>query len=544
MLRPVTRKHRRFVRPRVVVPIVAVGVVAAAVPVTMQLSRVSLQVDGPRDGALVGAAALKTASFRVVADGNSTDKVTLQLDGKPVTGKPEGPALVVPLAGLPDGAHRLVAELPGTFPGVHTTVRRSFTVDTTPPALHVDVPKATSLKQAVTLTGTASGATSVLADGKKVAVDAGKFSVHFATPPVAAKIVARDAAGNTSEQTIDVPVRYPDKIRAIHETGLSWTFDRDRNEALQLAREHKINAVQLDIKDEDGIVNFDPHVPLASQIGAVRTYYDPAKVAAQLHGLGVRLIGRIVAFRDPALAGWAWNHGHKEWVIQTPTGQPWGNGGYGTASFTNFSDQQVRDYNIAIAKAAAKAGFDDVIFDYIRRPDGNWNAMRVPNLPHTNAAAYQAINTFAEQSRTALRPLGAFVGAALFAQAVNAPQDTAQNVPQLAKYLDVVTPMDYPSHWLHGEYGVPDPNAGPQATYDIVHRSLVDWAKAVKGTNCAVVPWLQAEDFRGDYTPAMVASQIKGARDSGMPGFILWNANAYYLKWEPALTADAPRVIG
>ncbi len=260
--------------------------------------------------------------------------------------------------------------------------------------------------------------------------------------------------------------------------------------------------------------------------------------------MGVRLIGRIVTFKDPKLADWAWKNGHPDWVVQTPSGQPWGGGsGYGAASFTNFANEQVHTYNLDIAKAAAKAGFDDIIFDYIRRPDGPFAQMKVAGMAHTNEAAYAAINQFSKQARDELRPLGVFVGAALFAQAAEIPQDTSQNVPEMSKYLDVMTPMDYPSHWLHGEYGVPNPNAGPQATHDVVYRSLKSWTKGVKGTNAQVVPWLQAEDWGGPYSPEMVASQIRAARENDMPGFILWNANAYYAKWESALTPDAPNVL-
>ena len=535
----------RWRRPRVIVPFLTVGIIAAAVPSTYLLTGPQLTVSGPKNGALLGAAGAKDLAFRVVPGHGSPSDVTVTLDGRRERTQVEGSAAVVHLQGLKDGKHTVAARVSGRLPGQHTTVSRTFTVDTTPPTLDVKVPKATSLRQAVTVTGTAKDATKLTADGKPVDLHNGAFSITFPTAPSGVNLVAADAAGNEATKTLDVAVRYPNGIRAVHETGLSWAYPRDRDEALAMAKAHKLNAIEIDIKDEDGAVNFDPHVPLATQAGAVHNYWDPTQVAKQLHSMGVRLIGRIVTFKDPQLADWAWKHGHHDWVIQTPSGQPWGGGSsYGAASFTNFSNPAVRDYNLAIAKAAAKAGFDDIIFDYIRRPDGPWSSMKVPGLPHTNDAAYGAINDFTKQARAALHPLGAFVGAAIFAQAVNAPQDTAQNVPEMAKYLDVATPMDYPSHWTHGEYGVPNPNAGPQATHDLIARSLKDWAKAVKGTSCAVVPWLQAEDFRGTYTPAMVASQIAGAREDGMPGFILWNANAYYSRWESALTPDGPKVVG
>jgi hypothetical protein len=95
----------------------------------------------------------------------------------------------------------------------------------------------------------------------------------------------------------------------------------------------------------------------------------------------------------------------------------------------------------------------------------------------------------------------------------------------MARYLDVVIPMDYPSHWNPGEYGVPDPYVG---AYEIIRRSLVDWRKQVVGTDCVVVPWLQDENYRGAYTPAKVREQIMGARANGIPGWLMWSARARY----------------
>src|SRR5439155_12985271 len=53
----------------------------------------------------------------------------------------------------------------------------------------------------------------------------------------------------------------------------------------------------------------------------------------------VRVIGRIVAFRDPILASAAWKAGLRDQVIQTPGGGQYLASGYG--GFTNFADPVV-----------------------------------------------------------------------------------------------------------------------------------------------------------------------------------------------------------
>jgi hypothetical protein len=524
------------------VPAVVVVAAAIAVPTAMATSGSTVRVSGVHDGALLGRSALGHLTVRITSPDADLSKASLKLDGDALHADPSHQAIVVHPRHLSDGEHTLSVSVPGGLFG-GASASRSFTVDTTPPKLSVHVPdKQVGLSDPVTVHGTVSDDAKVTAAGGKVSLAGGKLTIRYPKPPAAAKVVATDKAGNRTTKTVDVPVRYPVKIRAIHETGNSWAYPRDHDEAIKLIKQHKINAVQLDIKDEDGAVNFDPHVPLAKKIGAVHHYYDPAKVVKKLHGMGVRVIAREMTFGDPLLANWAWKHGHHAWVVQSPSGQMWGPS-YGLAPWTNPASKKVRDYNLAIAKAAVKAGFDDIIFDGIRRPADNLSNVKLPGIPHTHKAAQHAITSFAKKARDTLRPMGAFVGAAIFAQAVNAPENTAQNVRAIAKQIDVVMPMDYPSHWTHGEYHVPDPNAGPKANYNLIYRSLKDWKKAVKGTDCQVVPWLQAEDFRGTYTPQMVAAQMKAARADGMPGFIWWNASAYYPKYESALTPDAPNVL-
>ena len=93
------------------------------------------------------------------------------------------------------------------------------------------------------------------------------------------------------------------------------------------------------------------------------------------------MIERLVAFRDPVLAEWAWT-GRRELVVQTPSGSAY-SGGYGG---TNYDHDDVRAYNVDLAVAAAKLGVDDVLYDYLRRPDGLLESMVVPGLEGDPAA--------------------------------------------------------------------------------------------------------------------------------------------------------------
>ena len=58
----------------------------------------------------------------------------------------------------------------------------------------------------------------------------------------------------------------------------------------------------------------------------------------------------------------------------------------------------------------------------------------------------------------ALRPYQTYLGASVFGIAATRPDQVAQNIPAMARDLDYVAPMVYPSQWNDGEYDVADPN--------------------------------------------------------------------------------------
>jgi hypothetical protein len=528
------RSRRRIrLNTRVVVIAGVIAVIAVGIPLVLK-SHGTIAVEGLKKDAVLGKPALADLSIRLVPKGFSGSSLRAKLDGSALPLTHEGSAYVAQPTGLGEGKHKLVVTGSGGIFGGPKT-ERTFRVDTTAPELSLSAPaKEVSIGDPIDISGTVTPGSEVTAVGGEVTLKGGDLRIHFAHPPLGVQVIASDAAGNRTIKELTVPTAYPVAVRGVHMTGYAWTSAKLKKPILQLARQHRINTVQVDIKEEDGVVNFDPGVGLATQVGSVLKKYDPAEVVKTLHGMGVRVMGRIVAFNDPKLGKWAWTHGHRDWVIQAPNGQPYVYG-YAKSYFTNFANPAVRQYNIDIAKAAVKAGFDDIVFDYIRRPDGKLATMRFPGLKGDPRAA---VNGFTRDAANELHAMGAYVGATIFAQAVLRPKETAQDVKTMARYLDAVMPMDYPSHWGAGEYGIKDPHTD---VYGIVRKSLVDWKKAVVGTHCKVVPWLQDENFRGTYDATKVSLEIKGARDNGLPGWVMWSAVAKYTG--AAYSPDAVRVM-
>ena len=396
-----------------------------------------------------------------------------------------------------------------------------YVVDSVAPTL--DVPPSLDpvpITDPVTVKGTVEPGASLTYAGKPLKNKGGRFEVKFDTPPSGSlQFTATDAAGNETAARVVVPVIYPTSSHAVHVSAAAWANDGLRAGVMDLIDKGLIDTVELDLKDEAGVIGYRSKLPEAVQIGAVSGDYDLSQAVRTLEGKGVRVIGRLVAFRDGIYANAAWAAGRKEEVLQTPSGGMLST--YG--GFTNYSNANVRQYNLDIALEAVSLGVKDILWDYIRRPEGDPAGMVVPGLEGSSSAS---VTSFLAESQAQLRRRGAFQGASVFGIAAAAGDSIAQDVPAMARVVDYLAPMLYPSHWGPGMYRVPSPINQPG---DIITKSLADFQRVTEGTGVRFVPWLQDFTLYGvHYGEAEVRAQIDAAKALGIDGFLLWNPNVRY----------------
>ena len=528
----------RKMHPLAVLALVVSLVVVFGAFLVARAAAPGLDAEGPENGALVGAADLETLSFSVAADDPAA--VGWAIDGEDVTGEAtfaNGRSTLAPRT-LGNGEHTVSASMDGLVPWSGARETWALTVDTTPPAIEIpgNVIQA-QVRTPYVLKGSVGPDVTLTADGRPLELADGAFTMRFPQPPTEAlELRAEDEAGNATVETVSfaiVPRRPAAPMRAVHVTADAWASDELRAGVLRLIDEGKVNTVELDLKDESGVVGWNAPVPLGKEIGAVRDIYNLRAAVRLLHEKGVRVVGRLVVFRDPVLGEWAWTNGEQDLVVQTPGGDAY-TGGYGGYSFTNFASPDVRAYNVDVAVAAAKLGVDDILYDYIRRPDGPVESMVFPGL---DGAADDAIVAFLEETQKRLAEYGTFVGASVFGVAATRPDEIAQNVPLMAEHLDYVAPMVYPSHWGTGEYGLTSPESQP---YEIVAGSLQDFKAAVRGTGARVVPWLQDFSLGITYGPEEVEAQIQATKDVGISEFLLWDPEVTYTSAGIPSTAKLP----
>jgi hypothetical protein len=135
------------------------------------------------------------------------------------------------------------------------------------------------------------------------------------------------------------------------------------------------------------------------------------------------------------------------------------------------------------------------------------------------------IANFLEFATNRLHKLGVRVSADVFGLAATRDLGIGQKPARIAKFVDAIYPMVYPSHFNSGEYGLPDPNANPSQT---VTDALLYFETALRGSDAHLVPWLQDFSLGRTYTPADVQAQVDAARSLETKGFLLWNPLGLY----------------
>jgi hypothetical protein len=328
---------------------------------------------------------------------------------------------------------------------------------------------------------------------------------------------ADTSATPTEKREKPQPRPLPYEMRGVHVTMALASLPGKLNEYFRLTR-HGLNTIELDVKDENGEVAFSrPRVPLAHAVEAARTYYNPRNAARRAETRGLYLIGRVVVFEDPILA-----QARPRMAIRTRDGGVWTNAaGLG---WSNPYDRRVWKYNVDVAEAAVRAGFDEIMFDYVRFPsDGDVDAAVYKGRKPVPKSV--TIANFLAYAGERLRPLGARVSAAVFGLSATRGLGIGQMTRRIAPRLDVIYPMVYPSHYGAGELGLDDPNALPGWT---VTRSLRDFRAKLRGLDTRLIPWLQDFSMGRTYARADVEAQINAARRAATGGFLLWNPSGDY----------------
>jgi hypothetical protein len=337
-------------------------------------------------------------------------------------------------------------------------------------------------------------------------------------------------ASGTPAPKADDPQKNAPVIKGIYVTAHTAGGSRMAS-LLDLVDKTALNAMVVDIKDDAGYITYKTNNTELTKMGTSQPYIsDIGKLMTTLKNHQIYPIARIVVFKDSVLA-----KKHKELSYLNPDGSVWRNPK--GSSFVSPYRKEVWDYNVAIAKEAAKLGFKEIQFDYVRFPEGFEKKADHLKFTKTAQSRVDIVTAFVEYARKQLEPLGVRVSVDIFGYAASVPaaEGIGQDFVKISKSVNVICPMVYPSHYSTGWFKQKDPDRAPYATIkgamDAAHGKL-DPLGAAKPI---IRPWIQ--DFTASwlgsghyakYGAAEVNAQIKALHDSGVNEFLLWNAGNKY----------------
>jgi hypothetical protein len=306
-----------------------------------------------------------------------------------------------------------------------------------------------------------------------------------------------------------------------------------RGPAMKLIEETELNALVIDVKGDRGMIPYRSSVPLAAEVGGQKiiTVRDVEGLMAAFKEKGVYTIARIVVFKDNLLAS-----ARPDLAVKTPTGEPWRD--RESLAWVDPFRKEVWDYNIQIAVEAAKLGFDEIQFDYVRFPDSHSPRF---SQPSTEEARVKAITGFLQEARSKLAPYNVFTAADIFGYVCWNLNDTdiGQKLDPIASAVDYLSPMLYPSGFQFGIPGFRNPVQNP---YEIVYLSLKKAQERTKISPLRFRPWLQAfKDYafdRRQFNGKELRDQISASEKFGSQGWMLWNPVNQYTAAAESLKKD------
>ena len=337
-----------------------------------------------------------------------------------------------------------------------------------------------------------------------------------------------------------IEIAYPeDGVKGIYLTENTAANPERVDELIGYLNSNDLNAMVIDIKNDHGHVTTDFNsddahiqkntIPVISDINALMKRFEEEQVYP---------IARIVAFKDSLLAqeepgmsflnqdGSIWEYGNGELFINPFLKETW-------------------DYAVNVGIEAAKVGFKEVQFDYVRFPevfsnDDNglfYDMGEFADLDLTpTEKRVKAISDFVAYAREKLMPYGVEVSVDIFGYAatVSEASGIGQDFSAISNNVDVISSMIYPSHWGPGNFDLSAPDLYPYEVVDEymkVELPLLESLENMPTTR----PWLQdftasylGAGYYKEYGQAEVMAQVQALKDHGVTEFLLWNAGNVY----------------
>lgn len=327
--------------------------------------------------------------------------------------------------------------------------------------------------------------------------------------------------------------KMPEEVKSLY---INREAIKNIDEYIELAKQTKINAFVVDIKD-----NASPAYKSNVMKELSPTNYNNANLTIEEYKNQIKkikdnnfyVIGRITTFKDDYYA----IDNKEDTIYDIRTNEPFN---HNNSLWPSAYSRNVWYFNVELAKEAVSVmGFNEIQFDYVRFPDRTSNIEPYLDFKNKyNETKAQAIQGFVMYACDELHKLNVYVSIDVFAESAHQyVTGYGQYLPAISNIADVVSPMPYPDHFSRNEYGIKEP------VWTVPYRLLTEWAGYVQDrqkettTPAIIRTWIQTYDTIHEpyitYDNSKISDQIKALYDTNLKnGFITWNSNSSVVKYK------------
>ncbi len=270
------------------------------------------------------------------------------------------------------------------------------------------------------------------------------------------------------------------------------------------------NTLVFDAKDDLGAITFPSQI--REKYCPNEKYFpnieELPKMIEYLHREGIHVVARVVVFRDPIMS-----RARPEWCMNREK------------HWLDPSNPEVQDYLLTVIRELTNSGIDEIQLDYVRyHADGKTTSGK-SGLLRTDVIA-----GFLKKVHDVTAPKGVLLSLDMFGIVIWQKDEdmlvVGQDITKLKPYVDIISPMLYPSHFSSGFAGVKNPADDP-------YRFLFNGIKRMKelvGHDVVIRPWLQAFPLKvtKGFGPKYIQTQIIASNDAGGTGWLLWSPGNRY----------------
>lgn len=345
---------------------------------------------------------------------------------------------------------------------------------------------------------------------------------------------------NTEEIESETPAAPTEPIRGIYVSAWVAGTKSRMDEMIAGIDATELNAIVIDVKDDEGRIVWEVDSPLINETGAVRVLVNDMPALVQtLHDHGIYVIGRLVCFRDAYIY-----QTKPEWVVHNEDGSIYRD--EKDFAWIDPSCTEAWDYLLEVADQCQAVGFDEIQFDYVRYPTKATEAM----VGVDGTGRKQKITEFASFAKQHFTERNMPFSMDVFGIVIHAEYDrniVGQDYAALSYETDCLSPMVYPSHYADGTYDVEYPDLYP---YEIIYASMTESKELLAAAappeegdiQASVRPWLQG--FTANYLKhyqaygaAEIRTQIQAVYDAGYTEWLIWDPSESY-PWDAFLPAE------